>query len=158
MPEQHRAGQLVDSNILRQDPSSYQVSNLWSKLLKFVFAWKLLEKHEKWHHFCAHAQWWPPWRLKCRKKAPCFVKFKFLTNRHRQKQFLQNERRRADLWNFASDFLIFAPGHKSVTASNISIKLGTVNDLFIMLMATKRWIQCEHDWTFRDGQFLCTTL
>ena len=25
------------------------------------FVWKLLEKYEKWHHFCAHAQWWSPW-------------------------------------------------------------------------------------------------
>ena len=28
------------------------------------FVWKLLEKNEKWHHFCAHAQWWSPWRRK----------------------------------------------------------------------------------------------
>ena len=28
------------------------------------FVWKLLEKYEKWHHFCAHAQWWSPWRRK----------------------------------------------------------------------------------------------
>ena len=28
------------------------------------FVWKLLEKYEKWHHFCAHAQWWSPWRCK----------------------------------------------------------------------------------------------
>ena len=30
----------------------------------FVVVWKLLEKNEKWHHFCAHAQWWSPWRPK----------------------------------------------------------------------------------------------
>ena len=35
---------------------------------------------------------------------------KFLTNHHRQKQFSQNERRKADLQNVASGFLIFAPG------------------------------------------------
>ena len=28
------------------------------------FVWKLLEKYEKWHHFCAHAQCWSPWRRK----------------------------------------------------------------------------------------------
>ena len=28
------------------------------------FVWKLLKKNEKWHHFCAHAQWWSPWRRK----------------------------------------------------------------------------------------------
>ena len=41
---------------------------------------------------------------KKKKKAPHFVEFKFLTNRHRQKRFLQNERRRADLQNVASVF------------------------------------------------------
>ena len=40
-------------------------SHLWSYLLNFFcFVWKVLEKHEKWHHFCAHAQWWSPWRRK----------------------------------------------------------------------------------------------
>ena len=33
-------------------------------LIFFVVVWKLLEKYEKWHHFCAHAQWWSPWRRK----------------------------------------------------------------------------------------------
>ena len=28
------------------------------------FVWKLLEKNEKWHHFCAHTQWRSPWRRK----------------------------------------------------------------------------------------------
>ena len=28
------------------------------------FVWKLLEKYKKWHHFCAHAQWWSHWRRK----------------------------------------------------------------------------------------------
>ena len=32
-------------------------SHLWSLSLNFFFVWKLLEKNEKWHHFCAHAQW-----------------------------------------------------------------------------------------------------
>ena len=42
------------------------------------------------------------------KKAPRFVEFNFFTNRNRQKRFSQNERRRADRQNFASNFLIFA--------------------------------------------------
>ena len=34
------------------------------RALIFFFVWKLLEKNEKWRHFCAHVQWWPPWRRK----------------------------------------------------------------------------------------------
>ena len=34
------------------------------RALTFFFVWKLLEKNEKWHHFCAHAQWRSPWRRK----------------------------------------------------------------------------------------------
>ena len=47
---------------------------------------------------------------KMSKKGTRFVEFNFLTNRKRQKRFLQNERRRADLQNTASIFLIFAWG------------------------------------------------
>ena len=45
---------------------------------------------------------------KCRKRAPRSVEFNFFINCDRQKRFSQNERRRADLQNLASDFLIFA--------------------------------------------------
>ena len=55
------------------------------------------------HHFCAHAQWWSPWRRKN-------VEFNFFINCDRHKLFSQNERRRVDLQNVASDFLIFALG------------------------------------------------
>ena len=44
---------------------------------------------------------------KCPKRALCSVEFNFFI---RQKRFSQNERRRADLPNAASDFLIFALG------------------------------------------------
>ena len=47
---------------------------------------------------------------KCRKRAPRSVEFNFFNNCDRQKRFSQNERRRADLQNVASDFLIFAEG------------------------------------------------
>ena len=47
---------------------------------------------------------------KCRKRAPRSVEFHFFINCDRLKQFSQNERRRADLQNLASDFLIFALG------------------------------------------------
>ena len=40
----------------------------------------------------------------CRKKSPRFDEFSFLTNCNRQKRFSQNERRRADLQNLASNF------------------------------------------------------
>ena len=45
---------------------------------------------------------------KCRKRAPRSVEFNFFINCDRHKRFSQNERRRADLQNVASDFLIFA--------------------------------------------------
>ena len=47
---------------------------------------------------------------KCRKRAPRSVEFNFFINCKGQKRFSQNERKRADLQNFASDFLIFAWG------------------------------------------------
>ena len=47
---------------------------------------------------------------KCRKRAPRSVEFNFFINCDRLKQFSQNERRRVDLQNVASDFLIFAKG------------------------------------------------
>ena len=75
-------------------------------LIFFLFesSWK---KNEKWRHFCAHAQWWSPWRRKMSKRAPRSIEFNFFTNCDRHKRFSQNERRRADLQNIASDFLIF---------------------------------------------------
>ena len=45
---------------------------------------------------------------KCLKLAPRSVDYNFFINCNRQKRFSQNERRRADLQNVASDFLIFA--------------------------------------------------
>ena len=47
---------------------------------------------------------------KCRKRAPRSVEFNFFVNCDRHKRFSQNERRRIDLQNVASDFLIFACG------------------------------------------------
>ena len=47
---------------------------------------------------------------KCRKRAPRSVEFNFFNNCDRHKRFSQTERRRADLQNVASDFLIFALG------------------------------------------------
>ena len=47
---------------------------------------------------------------RCRKRAPRSVEFNFFINCDRHKRFPQNERRRADIQNLASDFLIFAWG------------------------------------------------
>ena len=47
---------------------------------------------------------------KCRKRAPRSVEFNFFIICDRHKRFLQNERRRIDLQNVASDFLILAWG------------------------------------------------
>ena len=46
---------------------------------------------------------------KCRNRAPHSVEFNFFIVCDRQKRFSQNERRRVDLQNVASDFLIFCP-------------------------------------------------
>ena len=47
---------------------------------------------------------------KCRKRGPRSVEFNFFIKCDRHKRFSQNERRRVDLQNVASDFLIFALG------------------------------------------------
>ena len=47
---------------------------------------------------------------KMSKRAPRSVEFNFFNNCDRHKRFSQTERRRADLQNVASDFLIFAWG------------------------------------------------
>ena len=47
---------------LRQDPLEAILVIFGRRAL--IFVWKLLEKNEKWNHFCAHAQWWSPWRRK----------------------------------------------------------------------------------------------
>ena len=58
------------SSMLRQDPPPPwgYFFFFWvifgRRALIFLFVWKLLEKYEKWHHFCAHTQWWSPWRRK----------------------------------------------------------------------------------------------
>ena len=51
---------------LRQDPPPpfEAILVIFGHRALIFFVWKLLEKYEKWHHFCAHAQWWSPWRRK----------------------------------------------------------------------------------------------
>ena len=54
---------------LRQDPLE-AILVIFGRRGLIFFAWKLLKKYEKWHHFCAHAQWWSPWRPKNVKTLP----------------------------------------------------------------------------------------
>ena len=78
-------------------------------LIFFLFesSWK---KNEKWHHFCAHAQCWSPWRRKNVEKghlAPSnltFLLFAIDTNGFRR---MKEE---GQIYKRASDFLIFAKG------------------------------------------------
>ena len=45
-------------------PSFSHFLVIFGRRALIFFVWKLSEKNEKWHHFCAHAQWWSPWRRK----------------------------------------------------------------------------------------------
>ena len=40
---------------LRQDPLE-AILVIFGRSFLIFFVWKVLEKYEKWHHFCAHAQ------------------------------------------------------------------------------------------------------
>ena len=65
----------IKGSCLKAGPPWGYFSHLWSQSLKFFFVWKLLKKNEKWHHFCAHVQWW--WlgaaRTVCESDAPTIV-------------------------------------------------------------------------------------
>ena len=49
---------------LRQDPLDEAILVIFGRRALIFFVWKLLDKNEKCNHFCAHAQWWSPWRRK----------------------------------------------------------------------------------------------
>ena len=66
---------------------------------------------------------------KCRKTDPRSVEYNFFISCDRQILFLQNERRRADLQNDASDFLLFAKG--------LSYDLSKFSDDFIYRFIAK---------------------
>ena len=55
--------QIKGGPALRQDPLE-AILVIFGRRALIFFVWKLLEKNEKWRHFCAHAQWWSPWRRK----------------------------------------------------------------------------------------------
>ena len=76
-------------------------------LIFFLFesSWK---KMKKWHHFCAHAQWWSPWRRKNVEKghlAPSNLTFLIIAIDRNGFRRMKEEG-----WStkVASDFLIFA--------------------------------------------------
>ena len=103
--------QLIFRRLKAGPPPLEAILVIFGRRALIFFVWKLLENYEKWHHFCAHAQWWSPLETpKCRKKVPRSVEFNSFTICDRQKRFSQNERRRAYLQNCASNFLIFVPG------------------------------------------------
>ena len=103
----------IHNDCLRQDPPPPLEAILVifgrRALIFFLFerSWK---KNENDATLCACAVVITLETQKCRKRAPRSVEFNFFNSCDRQKRFSQNERRRADLQNVASDFLIFAQG------------------------------------------------
>ena len=93
---------------LRQDPLE-AILVIFGRRALIFFAWKLLEKSEKWHQFCAHAQWWSPWRRKNVEKghlAPSNLTFLLIAID--RNGFRRVKEKRVDLQNITSEFLIFA--------------------------------------------------
>ena len=96
-----------EEGVLRQDPLEAILVIFGRRALIFLLesSWK------KWKItplLCACAVVITLETQKCRKRAPRSVEFNFFINGDRQKRFSQNERRKADLQNIASDFKIFA--------------------------------------------------
>ena len=95
--------------MLRQDPLEAILVIFGRRAL--IFCLKALGK--KWKMtplWCARALEITWETQKCRKRAPRSVEFNFFINCDKHRRFLQNERRRIDLPNLASDFSIFAWG------------------------------------------------
>ena len=93
---------------LRQDPLEAILVIFGHRALIFFCLKALGKKWKMTPLLCACAVVITLETQKCRKRAPRSVEFNFFNNCDRHKPFSQNERRRADLRNFASDFLIFA--------------------------------------------------
>ena len=53
----------TSSSNVRQDPLE-AILVIFGRRPLIFFCLKALGKNEKWHHFCAHAQWWSLWRRK----------------------------------------------------------------------------------------------
>ena len=95
---------------LRQDPPPLEaILVIFGHRALIFFCLKALGK--KWKMtplLCACAVVITLETQKCRKRAPRSVEFNFFINCDRHKRFSQDERRRIDPQNVASDFLIFA--------------------------------------------------
>ena len=91
---------------LRQDPLE-SILVLFGHNFLIFFVWKVLEIWKMTPLLCACAVVITLEAQKRWKRAPHFVKFNFLTHRNRRKWFSQNERRRADLQDVASDLFFF---------------------------------------------------
>ena len=97
-------------SMLRQDPPPLEaILVIFGRRALIFFCLKALGKIWKMTPLlCACAAVITLETQKCRKRAPRSVEFNFFINCDRQKRFSQNERRRVDLQNVASEFLIFA--------------------------------------------------
>ena len=60
----HPVNSLQHFSCLKAGPPLEAILVIFGPRALIFFVWKLLKKNEKWHHFCAHAQWWSPWRRK----------------------------------------------------------------------------------------------
>ena len=49
---------------LKAGPPLEAILVIFGRRALIFFCLKALGKNEKWRHFCAHAQWWSPWRRK----------------------------------------------------------------------------------------------
>ena len=96
---------------LKAGPPLEAILVIFGRRALIFFVWKVLEKNEKWRHFCAHAQWWSPWIRKNVEKghlAPSNLTFLLIaidTN-----GFRRMKEEGLFYKNVASDFLIFALG------------------------------------------------
>ena len=92
---------------LRQDPLE-AILVIFGRRALIFFVWKFLEKYEKWHHFCAHAQWWSPWRRKNVENghlAPSNLTFWLIAI---DETVFEEWKKKGRSTKVASDFLIFA--------------------------------------------------
>ena len=106
---QRKVGQSV-VRLLRQDPLEAILVIFGHRALIF-FCLKALWKIWKMKPLlCACAVVITLKTQKCRKRAPRSVKFNVFINCDTQKRFSQNERKRADVQNVASDFFNFCLG------------------------------------------------
>ena len=106
----HRQPGFLMCGLLRQDPPPLEaILVIFGRRALIFFGLKALEKKMKNDTtFVRMRSGDHLGDAKCRKRAPHSVEFNFFIICDRHKRFSQNERRRIDLQNVASDFSIFA--------------------------------------------------